>query len=213
MKYCKWHNATSHSTNECKVFRQQLQSAIESGRIKFDNSKAQKPMKIDQHPFCNVLPPRGRARLHLAAFLGHRQPPQPNTSLFCTLCRHSCAPGKYFPVGHPSLNYSRPSMLNIRVLWRWAPGKEVATCWYESAIKPIKPWAGCYILTPIRDRRPRRSTPSQERPLLATSVHPVPAHMPSCVTTSDPHQPCTPCLRNCDTRAREIARVGSDTIL
>jgi len=51
MKYCKWHNATSHSTNECKLFRQQLQSAIESGRIKFDSSKAQKPMKIDQHPF------------------------------------------------------------------------------------------------------------------------------------------------------------------
>jgi hypothetical protein len=22
IKYCKWHNATSHSTNECKVFRQ-----------------------------------------------------------------------------------------------------------------------------------------------------------------------------------------------
>jgi len=22
MKYCKWHNATSHDTNECKVFRQ-----------------------------------------------------------------------------------------------------------------------------------------------------------------------------------------------
>jgi len=38
IKYCKWHNATSHSTNECKVFRQQLQSAIESRRIKFDNS-------------------------------------------------------------------------------------------------------------------------------------------------------------------------------
>ena len=29
MKYCKWHNATSHDTNECKVFRQQIQSAIE----------------------------------------------------------------------------------------------------------------------------------------------------------------------------------------
>ena len=28
IKYCKLHNATSHSTNECKVFRQQLQSAI-----------------------------------------------------------------------------------------------------------------------------------------------------------------------------------------
>jgi len=24
IKYCKWHNATSHSTNECKVLRQQL---------------------------------------------------------------------------------------------------------------------------------------------------------------------------------------------
>jgi hypothetical protein len=48
IKYCKWHNATSHSTNECKVFRQQLQSAIEFGRIKFDGSKTQKPMKIDQ---------------------------------------------------------------------------------------------------------------------------------------------------------------------
>ena len=28
---------------------------------------------------------------------------------------------------------------------------------------------GCHILTPLRDRRPRRSIPSQERPLLATS--------------------------------------------
>ena len=47
IKYCKWHNATSHSTNECIVFRQQLQSAIESGRIKFYGSKTQKLMKID----------------------------------------------------------------------------------------------------------------------------------------------------------------------
>jgi hypothetical protein len=28
MKYCKWHNATSHDTNDCKIFRQQIQSAI-----------------------------------------------------------------------------------------------------------------------------------------------------------------------------------------
>jgi len=64
MKYCKWHNETSHSTNECKVFRQQLQSAIESRRIKFDNSKAQKPMKIDQHPFpTNMLDARGKTKV------------------------------------------------------------------------------------------------------------------------------------------------------
>ena len=24
MKYCKWHNATSHDTNECRVFCQQI---------------------------------------------------------------------------------------------------------------------------------------------------------------------------------------------
>src|SRR5688572_17221786 len=52
MKYCKWHNATSHDTNECKIFRQQIQSAIEQGRLKFEiPTKPAKPMKIDQHPF------------------------------------------------------------------------------------------------------------------------------------------------------------------
>ena len=33
----------------CKVFRQQIQSAIEQGRLKFEAPK--KPMKIDGHPF------------------------------------------------------------------------------------------------------------------------------------------------------------------
>ena len=72
----------------------------------------------------NIPSPRGRARLHLATFLGHSQPPQTNTtpqtntSLFCTLCPHSCASGNYFPVGHPSINCSRPSTLNFRVLSR-----------------------------------------------------------------------------------------------
>ena len=77
----------------------------------------------------------------------------------------------------------------------------------------LSPEPGCYILTPLGDRRPRRSTLGQERPLLATSMCPVPAHVPCCVTTPDPHQPCAPCLRNYDRRARETVRVGSDTIL
>jgi len=64
IKYCKWHNATSDNRNECKVFGQQLQSAIESGRIKFDNSKAQKPMKIDQHHFsANMLDAKGKTKV------------------------------------------------------------------------------------------------------------------------------------------------------
>jgi hypothetical protein len=51
MKYCKWHNATSHDTNDCKIFRQQIQSA-KQGRLKFETpTKAKKTMKIDQHRF------------------------------------------------------------------------------------------------------------------------------------------------------------------
>jgi hypothetical protein len=41
----------------------------------------------------------------------------------------------------------------------------------------LSPGPGCYILTPLRDRRPRRPIPSQERPLLVTSVCLVPAHV------------------------------------
>ena len=64
IKYCKWHNATFRSTNECKVFTQQLQSAIESRRIMFDSTKAQKPMKIDQHPFpTNMLDAKGKTKV------------------------------------------------------------------------------------------------------------------------------------------------------
>ncbi|EAZ24199.1 hypothetical protein OsJ_07947 [Oryza sativa Japonica Group] len=49
------------------------------------------------------LPP-GRAHLHLIAFIGHRLPSQTNTCLFCTLCPHSCAPGRISrSVTHPKL--------------------------------------------------------------------------------------------------------------
>ena len=59
MKYFKWHNVTSHDTSECKVFHQQIQSAIEQGRLKFETPK--KSMKIDQHPFpMNMVDVGGR---------------------------------------------------------------------------------------------------------------------------------------------------------
>ena len=50
----------------------------------------------------------------------------------------------------------------------------------------LSPGPGCYILTPLRDQCPRRSIPSQERPLLATSVCLVPVHVPCYVTTLGP---------------------------
>ena len=139
-------------------------------------------------------------------------------------------------------------MLNLRVLWRPASGKEVATCWYEYPINPIKLWVGISHTHPLRERRPRRSIPSQERPLLATSrtssassicatsVRPVPTVLVA--------RPCVQCQRRIPdaraltrhapvhmpvasapprarahasaltpVRARETARVGSDTIL
>ena len=31
--YCKWHNSFSHATNDCNIFRRQIQSAINEGRF------------------------------------------------------------------------------------------------------------------------------------------------------------------------------------
>ncbi|KAK1603966.1 hypothetical protein QYE76_027639 [Lolium multiflorum] len=45
--YCKWHNTFTHTTNACRVWRQQIQVAIENGRLIFN----QYAMKVDTHPF------------------------------------------------------------------------------------------------------------------------------------------------------------------
>ncbi|KAK1669074.1 hypothetical protein QYE76_057233 [Lolium multiflorum] len=45
--YCKWHNTFTHTTNDCRVWRQQIQMAIENGRLIFN----QYAMKVDTHPF------------------------------------------------------------------------------------------------------------------------------------------------------------------
>ena len=47
-KFYKFHNATSHSTNECRIFRQQIQRAIQQGKLKFDTPQK---MKVDDNPF------------------------------------------------------------------------------------------------------------------------------------------------------------------
>jgi hypothetical protein len=41
---------------------------------------------------------------------------------------------------------------------------------------PLSCKLGCHNPPPLKDRRPRRSTPSQERPLLATCVCPILAY-------------------------------------
>ena len=47
-KFCKFHNATSHSTNECRIFRQHIQKAIQQGWLKFDMPRK---IKVDDNPF------------------------------------------------------------------------------------------------------------------------------------------------------------------
>jgi hypothetical protein len=46
--YCKWHNSYSHATNDCNVFRQWVQLAINEGRLKFAESPK---MKLYKDPF------------------------------------------------------------------------------------------------------------------------------------------------------------------
>ena len=43
--YCKFHNSYSHATNDCNVFRRQVQSAINEGRLTFHE------MQVDKEPF------------------------------------------------------------------------------------------------------------------------------------------------------------------
>jgi hypothetical protein len=43
--YCKWHNSFSHATNDCNVFRRQVQSAINEGQLAFQE------MQVDTQPF------------------------------------------------------------------------------------------------------------------------------------------------------------------
>jgi hypothetical protein len=82
------------------------------------------------------------------------------------------------PGRSPIPNCSKPSTLNLEVLSRQGSEKEDAPCWYGYSINSIKPWArkspsqgpGYHNPPPLEDRRPCRSTPIQELPLLATSV-------------------------------------------
>jgi hypothetical protein len=43
--YCKWHGSFLRNTNDCVVFRRQIQSTINEGRLRF-----QKEVKIDRPP-------------------------------------------------------------------------------------------------------------------------------------------------------------------
>src|SRR6185312_10147868 len=43
--YCKWHNSFSHATNDCNIFRRQIQSAVDERRLVLSK------MQVDKTPF------------------------------------------------------------------------------------------------------------------------------------------------------------------
>ncbi|RYR10616.1 hypothetical protein Ahy_B05g079068 [Arachis hypogaea] len=47
--YCKFYQATNHSTNNCVYFRDLIQETIMEGRLKFNDGN--KEMKVDSDPF------------------------------------------------------------------------------------------------------------------------------------------------------------------
>jgi hypothetical protein len=56
-RYCKYHNSSTHTTNDCKVFRELIQKAIEKGRIGLEKKKGSS-MGIEGHHFpTNMVPP------------------------------------------------------------------------------------------------------------------------------------------------------------
>jgi hypothetical protein len=53
--YCKWHNSFSRATNDCNVFRRQIQSAINMGWFAFQE------IKVDTQPFpVNTIEPTSK---------------------------------------------------------------------------------------------------------------------------------------------------------
>jgi hypothetical protein len=115
-----------------------------------------------------------------------RLAPQINTSLFCALCPHSCAPG----TTSRSVTHRQIAPGQARLTWSSfldeLPEKKVYLVDMSILSILLSPRLGCHTLTPLEHRRPRRSTPVQELPLLDTSMRPVLTHVPRRATCPRP---------------------------
>ena len=80
-----------------------------------------------------------------------------------------CEPGKNFPVGHPSQISPGQARLTSEFFGDRLPEKKLQLVGISILLILLSLGPRCHMLTPLRDRRPRRSILSQERPLLATS--------------------------------------------
>ncbi|KAM1944154.1 hypothetical protein ACFX15_012400 [Malus domestica] len=57
--YCKYHNSTKHATNNCVIFRDDIQRWIDKGKLKFP----EKRMTVDTDPFLSTTVGMVNARL------------------------------------------------------------------------------------------------------------------------------------------------------
>jgi hypothetical protein len=97
-------------------------------------------------PNVTPQPPRGLGLLPWQLSRISRLSPHTNTSLFCALCPHSCAPGNNFPIGHPSSNRSRPSTLNLEFFSDELPEKKVYLVDMSILSILLSPEPGCHSL-------------------------------------------------------------------
>ena len=157
-----------------------------------------KPRESALIPFCNVPPTRGWARLHLAAFYDIDYPHRPTHVFSAHFVLTRAHPGIISrSVTHPQIAPGQ-ARLTSEFFGDRLPEKKLQLVGMNILLILLSPGPGCHILTPLRDRCPHRSIPSQERPLLATShtssssspcatsVHPVPTAHPRCPCTDPP---------------------------
>jgi hypothetical protein len=130
--------------------------------------------------FVTPRPIPGSAVLTPGSSLGSYIVPIDQHKSFCAHFVLTHAHPRKLPGRSSIPNCSKPSTHKLEVLLRYASKKEDAPCWYDYSINSIKPWARISQSTPLEDRRPRRSTPIQEPPLLATSMCLVSSYSMSC---------------------------------
>jgi hypothetical protein len=83
--YCKWHNSFFHATNDSNVFRRQIYSAINKGRLKFQEDTEPFPMNVIDFEGKKVLirpsaPDKGEGK---EVFIGDAQKADENNKSSC----------------------------------------------------------------------------------------------------------------------------------
>src|SRR5690348_4732093 len=97
--YCKFHNSYSHATNDCNVFRRQVQSAINEGRLEFHDMELMKnPFPVntmDLHqPKVLVRPHQAESTKGKNVLIGEEKPTLVGQTLIREVTREKSADGK-----------------------------------------------------------------------------------------------------------------------